>query len=106
AMCVRYICVYGDRPLEANTSHRPLGEKLCHEFISGVFARNRCAAPPSAGTMYSWLSGRINRPLRAWTKTIQRPSGETLGKELLLPFREAPSIGSACPPRPSLKGTR
>jgi hypothetical protein len=87
--------VYGDRPFEEKTSHRPFGEKLCHEFMRGVLARIRRAAPPWAGTMYSWLSGRINRPLRAWTKTIQRPSGEILGKELLFPFCDAPAIGSA-----------
>ena len=51
SMCVRYICVYGDRPFEENTSHRPLGEKLCHEFMRGVFARIRRATPPAAGTM-------------------------------------------------------
>src|SRR5450756_1557211 len=48
---VRNICVYGDRLLEENTSHRPLGEKLCQEFISGVLQRIGRAAPPPAGTM-------------------------------------------------------
>ena len=39
-------------------------------------------------------------------KTIQRPSGETLGKVLLMPLWEAPSIGTGWPPLPSLKGMR
>ncbi len=65
--CVRNICVYGDRLLEENTSQRPLGEKLCHEFISRVLQRISRATPPAAGTMKSRLSGRINWPLRACT---------------------------------------
>ena len=93
-MCVRNICVYGDRLLEENTSQRPLGEKLCQEFISGVLQRIVAAAPPAGRHDVERLSGRINWPLRACTKTIQRPSGETFGKLLLMPFRDAPAIGS------------
>jgi hypothetical protein len=48
--------VYGERLFEENTSHRPFGEKLCHEFMSGVFDRMRRASPPRAGTIYNWLS--------------------------------------------------
>ena len=51
SMWVRNIWVYGERLLEENTIQRPLGEKLCQEFMSGVFARMRRASPPSAGTM-------------------------------------------------------
>ena len=43
-------------------------------------------------------------PLRHLTKTIQRPSGETLGKLLLIPLSEAPRTGSATPPLPPLNG--
>ena len=50
-MCVRYICVYGERLLDENTSQRPLGEKLCQEFMSGVLQRMRRASPPAAGTI-------------------------------------------------------
>lgn len=106
SMCVRYICVYTDRPLEENTSHRPFGEKLCHEFIRGVLDRNRWAVPPLKGTMYSWLSGRIRRPLRHCTKTIHLPSGETFGKLLLMPFCPAPAMSSGVPPLPELNGIR
>ena len=78
--------------MDEKTIQRPLGEKLCHEFMSGVFDCIRRALPPLAGTMKSWLSGRINNPLRLWTKTIQRPSGDTFGKELLMPLRDAPVL--------------
>jgi hypothetical protein len=37
--------------LEENTNQRPLGEKLCQEFISGVLQVMRRASPPAAGTM-------------------------------------------------------
>src|ERR1022692_351170 len=100
SICVRYICVYGDRLLDENTSHRPLGEKLCHEFIRDVLHRMRRAGPPAAGTMYNWPSGRISSPLRHSTNTIHRPSGDTFGNVLLMPFRDAPAIGSATPPSP------
>src|ERR1022692_3098116 len=117
ARCVRYICVYGDRLLDEKTIHRPFGEKLCHEFMSGRFARIRrgwppAAArirrgwPPAAGRMYNLLSGRISRPLRQPAKTIQRPSGDTFGKLLLMPLCDAPAIGSAFPPAPSWNGMR
>ena len=36
---------------EENTSQRPLGEKLCQEFMRGILQRIRRAWPPSAGTM-------------------------------------------------------
>src|ERR1700690_1248501 len=104
--CVRDIWVWGDRFLEEKTSQRPLGEKLCQEFMRDVFERIRRGTPPAAGTMYSWLSGRIRRPLRHWTNTIHLPSGETFGKVLLMPFRDAPAIGSGVPPRPALNGIR
>ena len=38
------------------------------------------------------------------TKTIHLPSGETLGKLLLIPFSEAPTMRSGVPPLPSLNG--
>ena len=50
-MCVRYICVYGERLLDEKTSQRPLGEKLCQEFISGVLHFISRASPPCNGTM-------------------------------------------------------
>ena len=106
SMWVRYIWVYGERALEEKTSHRPLGEKLCQEFISFVLECKSRAVPPANGTIYNWLSGRISKPFWHWTNTIQRPSGETLGKLLLLPFSEAPAIRSATPPLPSLNGIR
>src|ERR1022692_1198509 len=105
SMWVRNICVYGDRLLEENTSQRPLGEKLCHEFIRDVLQSMRRATPPATGTIYNSLSGRINCPLRFLTKTIHLPSGETLGKLLLIPLFDAPSIGTAFPPSPPLNGT-
>src|ERR1035441_11078825 len=71
---VKNICVYGDRLFDEKTSQRPFGEKLCHEFICEVLALILRAVPPSNGTMYSSLSGRINCPLRHFTKTIHRPS--------------------------------
>src|SRR5512147_2234623 len=48
----------------------------------------------------------MRSPVLAWTHTSQRPSGEILGNELLLPLADAPGTGWASPPRPSLKGTR
>jgi hypothetical protein len=56
--------------------------------------------------MYNWLSGRINWPFLHFTKTIQRPSGDTLGKVLLIALADAPAMGSGTPPFPPLKGTR
>ncbi|MGA2169806.1 MAG: hypothetical protein ABSG62_16495, partial [Terracidiphilus sp.] len=64
--------------MEEKTSQRPLGEKLCQEFIRDVLARMRRATPPAAGMIYNSLSGRINCAFRHLTKTIQRPSGDTL----------------------------
>src|SRR5260370_14400822 len=104
SMWVRNIRVYGDQLFEEKTSHRPLGEKLCQEFISDVLQRISRALPPCAGTMKSRLSGRISRPLRAWTKTTQRSSGDTFGDVLLMPLPDAPAIGSATPPLSALKG--
>jgi hypothetical protein len=43
--------VYGERALEEKTNHRPFGEKLCQEFMSGVLQRIRLACPPWAGTI-------------------------------------------------------
>src|SRR5512141_1983672 len=106
SMCVRNIWVYGDRLFDEKTSQRPFGEKLCQEFMSGVLQFMRRAVPPVAGTMKSFPSGRMSSPLRACTKTIQRPSGEIFGKELLIPFCEAPAIGSGVPPFPPLNGMR
>src|ERR1017187_8309266 len=105
SICVRNICVSGERLLEENTSQRPLGEKLCQEFIRDVLHFMRRATPPLNGTIYNSLSGRISCPLRFLTKTIQRPLGDTLGKLLLMPLFDAPSMGSALPPSPPLKGT-
>ncbi|HEX2956059.1 MAG TPA: hypothetical protein VHO70_04485 [Chitinispirillaceae bacterium] len=48
--------------MDEKTIQRPLGEKLCQEFISGVLQFMRRAMPPSAGTMKSWPSGRIKSP--------------------------------------------
>ena len=51
SMCVKNICVYGDRLFDEKTSQRPLGEKLCHEFISAVLQFISRALPPAAGTI-------------------------------------------------------
>ena len=79
---------------------------MCHEFISDVLHFISRAVPPAKGTMYSLLSGRISKPFLFCTNTIQRPSGDTLGKSLLIPFAEAPATGTALPPLPWLKGIR
>lgn len=94
----------GRGAFDENANHRPLGEKECHEFISAVLQFISRALPPAKGTMYRWLSGRISKPLRFCTNTIHRPSGDTLGKLLLMPLPEAPMSGYALPPLPSLKG--
>jgi hypothetical protein len=65
---------------EENTSQRPFEEKLCQEFIRGVFARSRRASPPSAGMMKSSLSGISSMKSLALQKTIHLPSGENLAK--------------------------
>ena len=41
---VRNTCAY-DQLFEENASQRPLGEKLCHEFIRLVLHFNRRACP-------------------------------------------------------------
>ena len=92
SMCVKNICVYGVRLFDENTIQRPFGEKLCHEFISDVLHVISRALPPIAGTIYSLLSGRINWPLCACTNTSHLPSGEILGKLLLIKFCDAPRI--------------
>src|ERR1019366_4378566 len=104
SMWVSINCVKGDRDFDENASHRPFGENVCHEFISDVLHFIRRALPPSNGTMYSLLSGRISNPFLFCTNTIQRPSGDTLGKLLLIPLADPPETGIALPPRPSLKG--
>ena len=80
------------------------------EAVPGVHspgvAPHRRAAPPAAGTIHSLLSGRISWPLRHWTNTIHLPSGETLGKVLLMPLFDAPAIGCGRPPRPPSNGIR
>ena len=95
--CVRNICVYGERLLEENTSQRPLGEKLCQEFISGVLQRMRRACAARRGHDVELAVGTHQLAVAACTKTIQRPSGETLGKLLLMPLCDAPAIGSGLP---------
>ena len=57
SMWVRNNWVYGVFALDEKTSQRPVELKLCHEFISRVFARSRRASPPPAGMMNSSLSG-------------------------------------------------
>ncbi len=106
SMCVRYRRVYTEGDFDEKTSQRPFGEKLCHEFITGRLLRRGRSTPPPTGTIYSLLSGRINRPVLLRTKTIHLPSGETLGKSLLMPFSDAPTIRSGGPPLPSLNGMR
>src|ERR1035441_884290 len=95
-----------ERPFDEKASHRPFGEKECQEFISDKLQFISRALPPEKGRMYSLLSGRISIPLWFCTKTIHRPSGDTLGKSLLMPLFDAPTTGSALPPLPSLKGDR
>src|ERR1017187_6744770 len=69
--CVRYNCVYGDRLLEEKAIQRPLGEKVCHEFICGVLHFMRRASPPSKGTMWSLPSGRMRS--EEHTSELQSP---------------------------------
>src|SRR3989338_6097902 len=106
SICVRKSWVYTVFCLEENTIQRPLGEKLCQEFMRAVLQRIRRGGPPSAGAIHSLLSGRISRPLRACTHTMNLPSGVTLAKLLLMPLAEAPAMGTAFPPFPPLKGMR
>jgi hypothetical protein len=49
--CVRYNWVYGDRLFDEKASQRPLGENVCHEFISGVLHFISRASPPAEDTM-------------------------------------------------------
>src|ERR1017187_580823 len=106
SMWVRNSCVNSERPLEENASQRPLGEKVCQEFIRDRLQFMRRAVPPSNGAMYSSLSGRMSRPFLFLTNTIHLPSGETLGKLLLNPSPFAPRTGSGVPPLPPLNGMR
>ncbi len=92
--------------MDENTSQRPLGDQLCHEFMRFRLQLSSRSFPPSNGTIYKWLSGRISRPFLLRTNTIHLPSGETLGKLLLIPFSEAPTTRSVLPPLPSLNGMR
>ena len=91
---------------EENAIHRPLGLKLCQEFMSDVLQRMRRASPPSTGTIHSSESGLKSCPLADFTKTMKRPSGLTFGNALLFPLSEAPAMGTGSPPRPSSKGIR
>ena len=43
-------------------------------------ARSLRGWPPSAGMMYSWLSGWSSMKFSAWQNTIHLPSGENFGK--------------------------
>src|ERR1039458_5948145 len=76
SICVRYICVYGERRFEENTSQRPLGDQECQEFMGAAFERKRRAVPPCAGMMKSSLSGRIRRPVLASTKRSEEHTSE------------------------------
>ena len=89
--CVRNICVYGVFVLDVNTIHRPSGENECHEFMRSVLQRISRASPPSRGTIHSRPSGRSSCPFRHFVYTSHRPSGDTFGKVLLIPFADAPS---------------
>ena len=91
---------------EENTSQRPLGEKLCQEFIRDMLASHPPRLAARRRHDVKLAVGPHQLAVAASTNTIQRPSGETLGKVLLMPLPEAPAIGSALPPLPSLKGTR
>ena len=79
-MCVRKICEYGPLTFEVKASQRLLGDQVCQEFIRRVLHASRRAAPPSAGTIHSSLSGCKSMKLAALQNTIQRPSGEYLAK--------------------------
>src|SRR3974390_1787601 len=85
SMCVRNNCVNNERPLDENASQRPFGENVCQEFIGDMLQLMRRAGPPSNGTMFNSLSGRMSSPFLFLTNTIHFPSGETLGKLLLIP---------------------
>ena len=75
--------MYGVRDLLEKTIQRPLGEKLCHEFISGVLQFISRGLPPSAGTMNNLPSGLNNIPFLQRVQTSHFPSGEILGNVLL-----------------------
>ena len=80
SMCVRKSWVYGPLSFEEKTSHLPLGDQLCHEFMRAVLHCKRRASPPAAGMMKSWLSGWRSMKLLALQNTIHWPSGEYLAK--------------------------
>ena len=107
SMCVRYSCVYKERPFDENTSQRPFGEKLCHEFMILLV---RVQPPRHAALRGNDVQLAVGThqagPILFCTKTIHLPSGETFGKLLLIPFSEAPAIFSALPPLPLLNGMR
>src|ERR1035441_2758932 len=94
--------IYG--VFDENTSQRPFGDQLCHEFIVFRLQLSSRSFPPANGTIYKWLSGRISSPFLLRTNTIHLPSGDTFGKLLLIPFSEPPISLSALPPLPSLNG--
>ena len=97
--------MYAELALDAKPSHRPLGDQLCQEFMALLLQFILRAAPPFAGMMYSALSGCSSMKFLALQNTSHFPSGEYLGKKLLMPLPDAPGSGSALPPRPPLKGT-
>ena len=80
-MCVSQSCVNGPPTLDVKTSHLPLGDQLCHEFIlSEKLHRMRLGVPPDDGMMYSVLSGLSSINESLWQNTIHLPSGEKRGK--------------------------
>jgi hypothetical protein len=61
-------------------SHLLFDDQLCQEFIREVLQRMRRGSPPSAGMMWSVLSGCRSMKLFALQNTIHLPSGENRGK--------------------------
>ena len=91
---------------DEKTIHLPLGEKLCQEFITGRLQFISRASPPSSGTIHRRPSGRMSWPFLHLVNTIHFPSGETLGKVLLMPLADAPSMRTGVPPLPPENGMR
>ena len=106
SMCVRYICVYGERALEENTSQRPLGEKLCQEFMQ----RGVAAHPPGCAARrrhdVQLAVGAHQQAVAALDEDDPAAVGRDLREGVAHAVSRAPAIGSGVPPRPPLNGIR
>jgi len=106
SMWVRNNCVNSERPFDENASHARSAKRV-QEFIGERLQFIRRAVPPSNGTMYSSLSGRMSRPflfLDEHDPLCRR--AKLWGNCCSSRYRAAPSTGSGLPPLPSLNGIR